>query len=97
MILEKENEKLTVKLEGRLDSVTAPELTESIQNESFKELILDLAELSYISSAGLRSLLVCKQKANEIKASMVVKNLSAAVLEVIKVSGFHKMLTIEES
>lgn len=93
----KEEGKLTVQLEGRLDSVTAPALTESIQGESFQELVLDLTELAYISSAGLRSLLVCKQKAEAMQASMVVRNPSLAVKEVLKMSGFSKMLTIEES
>lgn len=93
----KDKEKLTFLLEGRLDSITAPELTEYIQGEDFQELVLDLSQLSYISSAGLRSLLVCKQKAEESKASMVVKNPCMAVLEVLKMSGFDKILTIEKS
>lgn len=93
----KENDNLTIQLEGRLDSITAPELTTYIQEETFQGLVVDLTEVSYISSAGLRSLLVCRQKSDANKASMVVKNPSAAVLDVMKMSGFNKMLTIEES
>lgn len=93
----KENDNLTIQLEGRLDSITAPELTAYIQGETFQKLIIDLTETAYISSAGLRSLLVCRKKSDENQASMVVKNPSAAVLEVMKMSGFNKMLTIEES
>ncbi|MEF9917177.1 MAG: STAS domain-containing protein [Lachnospiraceae bacterium] len=93
----KENGKLTIQPEGRLDSITAPELTAYIQGETFRQLIVDLTEVSYISSAGLRSLLVCKKKSDENKAPMVVKNPSAPVLEVMKMSGFNKMLMIEES
>lgn len=93
----KENNNLTIQLQGRLDSITASDLTTCIQGETFQNLIVDMTEISYISSAGLRSLLVCKKKSDKSEASMVVKNPSAAVLDVMKMSGFNKILTIQES
>lgn len=92
-----EDGKLTVVLEGRLDTFTAPdlekELSESI--EGVKEVVLDLKALEYISSAGLRVLLSTQKKMNEAEGTMVVRNINDIVKEVFEVTGFDDILTIE--
>ena len=83
-----------ISLEGRLDTLTAPELAEAVKTLAFEELIVELKDLEYISSAGLRALLVCKKTADQKKASFVVKNPVPAVFEVMRMSGFDKVLDI---
>ena len=63
----KESESLTMKLGGRLDTTTAPELEKAFEEnmDVSKDLILDMKELEYISSAGLRVLLAAQKKMNQ--------------------------------
>lgn len=92
----KENTTLTITLEGRLDTTTAPAL-ESALNESLdgvESLILDLEALAYLSSAGLRVLLSAQKRMNK-QGRMAVKNVNETVLEVFEVTGFTDILTIE--
>ena len=88
--------KLSVALEGRLDTTTAPEfeaaLNESIANVS--ELIIDLEKLEYISSAGLRVLLSAQKTMNK-QGSLVIRNSSDEIKEIFDVTGFSDILTIE--
>lgn len=91
-----EGKTLCVALEGRLDTVTAPEL-ETLLNEKMPEaesLILDFENLEYISSAGLRVLLSA-HKAMGGKGGMTVKNVNEIVREVFDVTGFSDILTVE--
>ena len=86
---------LTLALEGRLDTMTAPEL-EAELNKSLggvDRLILDLAKLDYISSAGLRVLLSA-HKAMTPKSGMQVQNVNEVVQEVFEVTGFSDILDI---
>lgn len=94
-ILKNENN-VTILLEGRLDTITAPELIEAIQDLQFADLTINLEKLEYISSAGLRALLVVKKAADDQGASMTVEKPCTAVLEVMRICGFTKMLHITE-
>ena len=87
---------LTLALEGRLDTTTAPDLESELKNslEGVSELTLDFAGLEYISSAGLRVLLAA-HKAMAGKGGMKVKNVNEIVNEVFEVTGFSDILTIE--
>lgn len=89
-------EKLTVKLEGRLDTVTAPQLEEELKSglEEITDLIMDFEMLEYISSAGLRVLL-STQKLMGRKGSMKLIHVSDTVMEIFEVTGFVDILTIE--
>ena len=91
-----EGSKLTVALEGRLDTTTAPELEADLKASlnGVTELTMDLEKLDYISSAGLRVLLWAQKTMNQ-NGSMVVKNVSEVVNEVFEVTGFADILTIE--
>jgi len=90
------NDKLCVALEGRLDTVTAPQLESEIKSslDGISELVIDAEKLEYISSAGLRVLLSA-QKIMAKQGSMVVKNVSEEVNEIFEVTGFSDILTIQ--
>ena len=87
---------LTIALEGRLDTTTAPELEQALKEslDSAQELIMDFSKLDYISSAGLRVLLSA-HKAMRTKGGMKVVNVNEIVKEVFDVTGFADILDIE--
>ena len=87
---------LTVSLEGRLDTTTAPQLEESLREsmDGLEVLILDFQNLEYISSAGLRVLLSA-QKSMAKQGSMKLINVSDVIMEIFEVTGFVDILTIE--
>ena len=91
----KENQSAIVSLEGRLDTVTAPELEKELQAllPGLTELKLDFANLDYISSAGLRVLLSAQKVMNK-QGEMTLTNVSEAVMEIFEVTGFTDILTI---
>ena len=86
---------LTVQLIGRLDAVTALELDKSLKLDGITDLTIDLAELEYISSAGLRMLLKT-QKRMDRQGSMKICNVKENVREVLDMTGFSNFLTIAE-
>ena len=87
---------LTIKVEGRLDTVTAPELEKEVKDsvQGIEVLVFDLAGLDYISSAGLRVVLAA-QKLRNAQGKMIVKNVNEAVMEIFEITGFTDVLTIE--
>ncbi len=91
-----EGEKLTVALTGRLDTITSPDLEKCLAAglEGIRKLVLDFAGLDYISSAGLRVLLMTQKTMNE-KGSMKVVHVQEPILEVLEVTGFAEILNIE--
>ena len=91
-----EDTKLSVALEGRLDTTTAPELDNSLKESiaEVKELVFDFAKLEYISSAGLRVLLYVINEMED-KGGLKVINASASILEVLEVTGFTSDLKFE--
>lgn len=88
--------KLTVALEGRLDTMTAPELDKEFHEslDGVTALVVDLTNLEYVSSAGLRVLLSAQKTMNK-QGSMTVKNVNEQIMEVFEVTGFTDILTIE--
>lgn len=87
---------LNIALEGRLDTVTAPELESTLESslDNISELVLDFEKLDYISSAGLRVLLSAQKRMNR-QGTMKVKNVNADIKEVFEITGFCDILTIE--
>ena len=87
---------LEIALEGRLDTMTAPELEKELNRslDGVKSLVLDFSKLDYISSAGLRVLLSAHKIMNA-RDGMKVKNVNEIVQEVLEVTGFADILTIE--
>ena len=88
--------KLNVALEGRLDTMTAPELEAQFKDDlaSVDSAVIDLEKLEYVSSAGLRVILSI-HKALAGKNGLVIKNPNETVSEVFEVTGFTDILTIE--
>ena len=87
---------LTLALEGRLDTVTSPQLDEELINSlaGKDSLILDFEKLEYISSAGLRVLLSTQKKMNS-QGSMKILNANDVIMQIFEVTGFSDILTIE--
>ncbi len=87
---------LTISLEGRLDTTTAPELEEQVKASTagITNLVFDVKKMEYISSAGLRVLLASQKLMNK-QGSMKVINASDYVKEIFDVTGFSDILTIE--
>ena len=98
MTIEKttENEKVTLTVSGRLDTTTAPEIEAALDEvlENTKELIFNLENLEYISSAGLRVILKA-QKSMNTKGSMKLTCVNDSIMEVFDITGFLDILTIE--
>ncbi len=91
-----DGDKLTIDIEGRLDSNTAPLLSKELEAslDGVRELVVDLSTLVYISSMGLRVLLSAQRKLRG-KGTMIVKNPSEMVSEILNLTRFNEILTIE--
>ena len=97
-IIKKYNEKeLTLSVKGRIDTITSQELDKEINDElgNFDSLIMDFSDLEYISSAGLRVLIATQKKLKPDNIPFVIKNVNDAVREILRMSGFDKILKIE--
>ena len=83
-------------LEGRLDTVTSPDLEEEVQGsiEGLEEVVMDFEKLEYISSAGLR-ILLSVEKTMSKKGSFKVIHVNKTIMEIFEVTGFADILTIE--
>ena len=94
--IRKNAESTIIEVAGRLDTITAPVLDKTINGDigDVKNLVLDMKELEYISSAGLRVLLGAQKKMQKI-GSMKVVNVCEAVMEVFEMTGFADILVIE--
>ena len=93
--IKKSAEQTIIEIVGRLDTITAPALDKTINEDigDTKNLVLDLKGLEYISSAGLRVLLSAQKKMQKI-GSMTVTNVCADVMEVLEMTGFADILVI---
>ena len=91
-----EGTKLTLALEGRLDTTTAPQLEAEVKGslDGVTELVMDFSQLEYLSSAGLRVILAAQKLMNK-QGKMVIRHVNETILEVFEVTGFIDILTIE--
>ncbi|MBQ7597711.1 MAG: STAS domain-containing protein [Clostridia bacterium] len=87
---------LSLTVEGRLDTTTAPELEAVIKNEldGITDLTFDFSKLAYISSAGLRVLLSAQKIMNK-QGNMKITGANEIVMEIFEVTGFSDILTLE--
>lgn len=92
----RDTNEITLKIAGRIDTITAPDLEEIINDdiEYVEKLTLDIEEVEYISSAGLRVILAAQKKMDKL-GSMKVINVRAEVMEVFELTGFTDILEIE--
>lgn len=93
---ERQEKQLTLKLSGRLETSTAPELLGVVEEEleDVTELKLDLEKLEYVSSAGLRVLLAASKKMKAKSGAMTVHHVNEEVMEVFEITGFKEILDI---
>ena len=96
IIKNRDGKKLDIKLTGKLDTKTSPELTDALKDEldDVEELNFDFSELIYISSSGLRVLLSTYKIMNK-QGSMKISHVQDIVMEVFNATGLNKILTIE--
>ena len=96
IIRNKDGSKLTLALEGRLDTTTAPQLEGELKAslDDVTELELDFEKLEYLSSAGLRVLLAAQKVMNR-QGKMTLHHVNETIREVFEVTGFIDILTIE--
>lgn len=90
------NDELILKVSGELNTTTYQELEDVLSNslDNIKSLIFDFEKLEYISSAGLRVLLMCK-KIMDKQGTMIVKNANKSVMDVFEITGFANILDFE--
>ena len=94
--IKKEEKKLIIKLDGKLDTNTSPELDSKMSElEGVEEVIIDMKDLNYISSAGLRVLLSMQKVMNK-QGKMTIINVCENVMDIFEVTGFSDILNIEE-
>ena len=88
-----------VRVQGRLDSLTAPELDQFLGDrlEEGDRLILDFSKLDYISSAGLRVILKVAKQLNTAQGNLVLCGMEGVILEIFAVSGFLNFLRMEKT
>lgn len=87
---------LTIELEGRLDTVSAPSLEAELKKDinGVQTLIFDFAKLEYLSSAGLRVLLA-SQKVMNRQGEMKIRNVNSTISDIFEITGFSEILTVE--
>ena len=87
---------LTLAIVGRLDASNAQELTSTLNSslDGVKELIFDFSGLKYVASAGLRALLMAQKRMNK-QGSMKICHVDETVMEVLEMTGFADLMTIE--
>ena len=97
IILEQNGTELTIRLKGRLDNSTSPQLSETVASSlsGITSLIFDFTDLAYVSSAGLRVLLAA-QKTMKKQGKMVVRHPNEDVIDIFEITGFNNILTIEK-
>ena len=90
------SETLTLEIKGRIDTKSAPQLEEIIGSslDGVRLLVMDFEGVEYVSSAGLRVLLIA-QKAMNRQGDMKVRNVNPDIMEIFEVTGFSDILTIE--
>lgn len=98
ILLEKNDKKLNISLVGRLDTNTAPEFDNKLADEieGINEIIINLVDLDYISSAGLRVVLKYHKQMASVKGKLVIVKPKEEVMEVFDMTGFSTFLNIEE-
>lgn len=93
----RENEVITIAIEGRVDTNTSPQVQDAILKsfQKVNQVVLDFSQCSYVSSAGLRALLIGQKTASSKKGTMKLVNVPEILMNVLKMSGFANILTIE--
>lgn len=93
----KNEKQLTVSIQGSVDTVTAPELDKYLQEnlDGINDLVFDFSTVDYISSAGLRVIMMANQSMEECDGSLTIRNVNEDVMEVFEMTGFDSLLNFE--
>ena len=96
IVKNRQGNQLEIALEGRLDTASAPDFETIVKNEleGVEKLVIDLANLKYTSSAGLRTILLAQKTMNK-QGEMIMKNVCEEVMDVFDMTGLSDLLTIE--
>lgn len=93
----KEDNCITLKLDGWLDTLSSPQLGEAVDAiEIASAIVLDFENVEYIASSGLRQVVSCHRKAKELNAAFSVINVGTEVMSIFKLTGLDKKLNITE-
>lgn len=88
--------KITLALDGWLDTISSPELGEEVDKiEKADEIIIDFDKVEYMASAGLRQIVACHRKAREVGAEFSVVNVGNETMSIFTLTGLDKKLTIK--
>ena len=87
--------KLTVAVEGSIDTVTAPQLEGELETDGVSELVIDVSKVPYVSSAGLRVFLAAYKAMSANHGSMRLVGAQPAVLDVLRITGFASVFNLE--
>ena len=90
-------EVITITIEGRVDTNSSPQLQDAILKsfQKVNQIILDFEQCAYVSSAGLRALLIGQKTASSKKGTMKLIHVPPILMNILKMSGFLNLLTIE--
>lgn len=94
----KQNEEVVVGVDGRVDTITAPDLEKAIQPylaEAGATLVLDCEKVSFISSSGLRVILMTYKQMTASGGKFILRNLTPEVRSVIDMTGFSRIITVQ--
>lgn len=91
------NNQTVLTLAGRLDTITAPGFQQALLAaiEERRDVVIDFAAISYVSSAGLRALLIGQKSISKHKHQMILRHVCREILDVFEITGFASILTIE--
>lgn len=94
----KDGDKLTVKIKGEMDSSNASQFSETVEEDldSVMEIFIDMSELDYTTSAGLREMLAAYQVLDEKDGRMVLQHPNDEIKEVLELTGFVHFLEVED-
>ena len=94
---QREDTALTMEIEGRIDTQTAPQLQKTIEDslDGVTTLVLDFTKVGYISSSGLRTLLTAQNWMEGRQGEMIIRGAGKSIVDIIKVTGFDSFLTLE--
>lgn len=94
-----DNQQTTLTLSGRLDTTTSPDFQKMLltEIEAGCTVVLDCTDLSYVSSAGLRVLLIGQKTVTASGQTMTLRHVPETVMEVLDMTGFSDILTIESN
>ena len=97
IIKEEKNNLIEIKISGRLDKLSSPQLDDELKSEIVKNknILFDFKDLTYISSAGLRVLLSTKKIMKKNDKDIEVVNINGDVMSILAVSGFDQLLGIK--